>query len=79
MWGAVYVVAMIVFAVGLITIFACSLSRCVFTCKSCGGEFMIAFRRALWVQHFNSDYILNCPICGKKGWCTARRTKERGE
>ncbi|MDO4270990.1 MAG: hypothetical protein Q4C72_08730 [Eubacteriales bacterium] len=62
----------------LAAVLAKRLSHCVFTCKSCGGAFRIPWRRALWVEHFNSDYKLSCPHCGKKGWCAAARPNEKG-
>lgn len=73
-----FVVIMMGAAAAVIGAVAYRLSRCRFTCKGCGGVFRIPWRRALWVQHFKEDYILRCPHCGKKGWCTAKRT-EKGE
>lgn len=73
-----FVILMAAAAAAVIAAVAYRLSRCRFTCKSCGGVFRISWRRALWVQHFNEDYVLRCPHCGKKGWCTARR-RDGGE
>ncbi len=73
----IFVVTIITLAAGVIALFAYKLSQCVFTCKVCGTEFHIRWRRALWVQHFNNDYILRCPGCGKKGWCAVQTTKEK--
>lgn len=54
------------------------LSQSDFRCKRCGKSFRISWRRALWVQHFEKEYILRCPHCGQKGWCmrTASSQKE---
>lgn len=68
-----FVILVVVMAAAVLGAVAYRLSRCVFTCKGCGGAFRIAWRRALWVQHFHEEYILRCPHCGKKGWCTASR------
>lgn len=74
-----FVLLMVAAAAAVIAAVAYRLSRCRFTCKSCGGVFRISWRRALWVQHFNEEYILCCPHCSKKGWCTAsRQDKEEG-
>ncbi len=73
----IFVAAIFALAVGVIILFARKLSQCVFTCKGCGTEFNICWCRALWVQHFNNDYILLCPGCGKKGWCTAQAPEKR--
>lgn len=61
-----------------IALFARRLSRCTFLCKPCGETFHIPWTRALFVQHFNRDYILRCPRCGQKGWCAATPSERGG-
>ena len=69
--GAAAAAAFVIALVGL------RLSRCSFTCKACGKTFHIPWRRALWVQHYNNEYILRCPHCGHKGWCVAVAPSEK--
>jgi len=79
-----YIPIVILLAAAAMLLVSYSLSRCTFTCRTCGQSFHIRWRRALWVQHCNHDYILRCPHCGKKGWCVARppespAAKQKGE
>lgn len=61
----------------ILLLFGYSLSRCAFTCKKCGRTFQIRWRRAIFLQHVNRDYILRCPACGQKGWCHAEPPKKK--
>lgn len=70
-----YISLVILLAIAAMLLVSYRLSRCTFTCHNCGQSFFIRWRRALWVQHYNRDYILRCPHCGKKGWCTAHPPK----
>ena len=66
--------AVLIAAFAAVAVCAYRLLRCAFVCRACGG----IFRRALWAEHFNSDYTLIRPRCGKKGW-RAAQPSEQGE
>lgn len=41
-----------------------------FRCKHCGREFRLDWRKVPVTVHSDSEYMLACPGCGVKDWCT---------
>lgn len=54
------------------------LSRRRFWCRACGRLFRLPWTKLLFRQHIQEDWLLRCPYCGEKGWCTAKRNGKRG-
>lgn len=53
-------------------------SRWRFWCRECGQLFQMPWYRLLFCRHVHEDWLLRCPHCGHRGWCTARKSeKER--
>ena len=76
-WIAGALLVVVLLAV-LIVWKACALSRCSFWCPSCGRLFRLPWTKLLFRRRENEDWLLRCPYCGAKGWCTAKR-KYKGE
>ncbi len=59
--------ATIILAAWLIT--GLSVSKKKYRCPNCNHCFKPKWWRAALSVHFNSDRVLKCPNCGKKGFC----------
>ena len=57
----------------LIVLQAKALSKCEMTCVFCGTTLHFSWKRLLFRQHVANDWWLECPVCGRKTWFTAKR------
>ena len=58
-------------AVAVIVILARRIGSHRFQCKHCSQEFSIPWPKVLITAHTGNEYLLVCPVCKVKGWCTA--------
>lgn len=72
-----YIVALIIpaLAVAVIMIVAKSIASHTFRCRNCSEEFSIRWSEVLFVQHYNDEYMLECPHCKTKGRCVQQPKK----
>ena len=47
-----------------------SIASHTFKCKHCSGEFGIKWYKVIVTEHSDDEYMLVCPHCQTKGWCT---------
>ncbi|MGN0634363.1 MAG: hypothetical protein ACI4JW_10920 [Oscillospiraceae bacterium] len=47
-----------------------SMAKKTWVCQNCQERFNGKWYNFLISQHFDTDYYLRCPHCGKKGICT---------
>lgn len=45
-----------------------------FRCNYCSKEFTIEPSEVLITIHYDNEYMLKCPHCNKKGWCSEQNT-----
>ncbi len=57
-------------AVAVIVIVAIRIASHTFKCKHCSGEFKIKWSRVLTTMHSDHEYMLECPHCKTKDWCS---------
>ena len=60
-------------AVTLIVILAMRIASHTFRCKHCSAEFKIKWTQVLITEHSDNEYMLVCPQCMKKAWCTMEK------
>lgn len=65
----------LIIAVAIIVILAKRISLHSFKCRHCSGEFHIKWSKVVVTEHLGNDYMLVCPYCKTKDWCT-QQTKE---
>ena len=41
-----------------------------FRCKHCGKDFTVKWQKILVTKHSEGEYMLLCPHCASKDWCT---------
>ena len=59
-----------ILAVAVIAVVAWRIAAHDFRCAHCGGEFRIKWWRVLVTRHRGDAYMLECPHCKTKDWCT---------
>ena len=47
-----------------------------FKCKHCSKEFRIKWSKVIITEHSDNEYMLVCPHCKTKDWCT-EQTKNK--
>ena len=62
-------------AMAVIIIFAKGIAAHSFKCKHCSNEFNIKWSKVLVTEHSGNEYMLVCPHCKTKDWCTEQPTK----
>ena len=62
-------------AVAIVAILAKHIASHTFQCKHCSREFHIQWSKVIVAEHSGNEYMLVCPHCGTKGWCTEHPKK----
>ena len=57
-------------AATIIVILARRVASHTFKCKHCSREFNIKWSRVVVTEHSDNEYMLVCPYCETKDWCT---------
>lgn len=57
-------------SVAIVVILAKRIASHSFQCKHCSREFKIKWPKVVVTEHFGREYMLVCPYCKTKGWCT---------
>ena len=65
-----FVILIPVLAVVTVAVLAKRIASHTFRCRHCGGEFNISRSRAFITMHSDNEYMLLCPYCKTKDWCT---------
>ena len=62
-------------AAAIIVILARRVASHTFKCKHCSKEFNIKWLKVVVTEHFDNEYMLVCPYCKTKDWCTEQPNK----
>ena len=62
-------------AATIVVILAKRIASHTFKCKHCSKEFSIKWPKVIVTEHSDNEYMLVCPYCKTKDWCTERPTK----
>ena len=64
-----------IFAVIIVVILAKRIASHTFKCKHCSKEFNIRWSKVIVTEHSDGEYMLVCPCCKTKDWCTEQPNK----
>lgn len=70
-----FVILILIIAVAIIVISAKRIAAHTFMCKHCSEEFSITWYKIIVTEHSDDEYMLKCPYCKTKGWCTEQQNK----
>ena len=59
-----------VLAMASIVVLSKRIASHTFKCKHCSKEFHIKWSKVPVTKHFGNEYMLECPHCKTKDWCT---------
>ena len=62
-------------AITTVVILAKRIATHSFRCKHCSNEFRIPWAKVLVTQHLEDEYLLECPFCKIKDWCTQQKQR----
>lgn len=62
-------------AVAIVVILSKRIASHTFKCKRCSKEFNIKWSKVIVTEHSDNEYMLVCPYCETKGWCTEQPKK----
>ena len=62
-------------AVAIVVILAKRIASHTFKCKHCSTEFSIKWHKVIVTEHSDNEYMLVCPCCNTKDWCTEQAKK----
>lgn len=65
-----FIVLVPIVGVAIIVIFAKRIASHTFKCKHCSKAFTIKWSKVIVTEHSDNEYMLICPYCKTKGWCT---------
>ena len=65
-----FVLLIPVIAVTIVVILAKRIASHTFKCKHCSKKFNINWYNVIVTEHSGNEYMLVCPCCNTKGWCT---------
>lgn len=68
-------VLILIVAATIVVILAKRIASHTFKCKHCSKEFSIKWSKVIVTEHSDDEYMLVCPCCKTKDWCTERPTK----
>ncbi len=68
--GYIFAVLIPIIAVAIIVILAKCIASHAFKCKHCSKDFNIKWPKAIVAEHSGNEYMLVCPYCKTKDWCT---------
>ena len=57
-------------AAAIIVILARRIASHTFRCRHCSKDFNIKWTRVVVTEHSDNEYMLVCPYCKTKDWCT---------
>ena len=57
-------------AAAMVVLLAKRIASHSFQCKHCSKAFRIKWPRVMITRHSGNDYLLVCPYCKTKDWCT---------
>ena len=57
-------------AIAIVVILAKRISSHTFRCKHCSKDFGIKWFKVIITEHSDNEYMLTCPHCKTKDWCT---------
>ena len=63
-------------SVTIVVILAKHIASHTFKCKHCAQEFHIKWSKVIVTKHSDNEYMLTCPHCKTKDWCT-EQTKNK--
>ena len=63
-------------AVAIVVILSERVASHTFKCNHCSGQFNIKWSKVLVAEHSDKEYMLVCPHCKTKGWCTEQSKKK---
>ena len=64
-----------VIAVAIVVVLAKRIASHTFWCKHCFKEFKIRWSKVIVTEHSGNEYMLVCPYCKIKDWCTEKTQK----
>ncbi len=70
-----FITLILIVAVTIIVILAKRIASHTFKCKHCSKEFNIKWSKAVVTEHSGNEYMLVCPYCKTKDWCTEQLIK----
>lgn len=59
-----------IIAVAIVVVLAKRIASHTFKCKHCSSEFSIKWSKVIVAEHSDNEYMLVCPHCKTKDWCT---------
>ena len=65
-----------VIAAAVIILIAMYVAAHSFRCRHCGRTFRIKWTRVLITEHSDNEYMLTCPHCGERDFCTEQSVKK---
>ena len=68
-----FVVLIPLFAIAIIVLVAKHIASHSFKCKHCKKEFYIQWAKVIVTKHNGNEYMLYCPHCKTKDWCTEQQ------
>jgi hypothetical protein len=68
--GILATVLIILTAALVVILVAKNIASHEFKCKHCSSEFNIRWYKVLVTVHSAKEYMLECPFCHTKDWCT---------
>ena len=57
-------------AAAIVVLLAKRIASHTFQCKHCSRAFQIKWSKVIVTEHFGKEYLLVCPYCNTKDWCT---------
>ena len=73
--GILFILIVIAVAVAVIVSLSKRIASHSFKCNSCEQEFKIKWTKVIFTVHSGNEYLLVCPHCKNKGWCTKKTEK----
>ena len=64
-------------AVAILVIVAIWISSHTFRCNHCFNQFQIKWFKVIVTEHCDNEYMLVCPHCKTKDWCTEQTKRSR--
>ena len=73
--GYFFTVLIPIVAVIMVVILSKHIASHTFKCKHCSKVFNIKWSKIIITEHSDDEYMLECPYCNTKDWCTEQRKK----
>ena len=74
-WWAIVIPSVLIIAVAWFAATKHVMSQ-KYVCSECGKTFSPKFGNAVFSVHMNDNRVLQCPHCGKKGFCPLSRENQ---